>query len=121
AQNNWFDVIFPEKSHNFGTVARGSKLRYAFRLVNRTSHDIHILDTRTKCGCTDVKVGARDVPPGTQTTIEATIDTTKFLGYKASGLTLVLDRPSFVEVDLNLICFIRGDVMLNPGQVDFQR
>jgi hypothetical protein len=120
AQNNWFDQIFPEKSHNFGTVARGSQLRHAFRLVNTTSYDIHIADWRTKCGCTDIKVGARDIPPGTQTTIEATLDTTKFQGYKASGLTLVLDRPYFVEVDLNLVCFIRGDVMLVPGQVDFQ-
>ncbi len=47
------------------------------------------------------------------------VDTTKFLGHKASGLTLVLDRPYFVEVDLNLSCFIRGDILLNPGQVDF--
>ncbi len=117
---NWYDAVFPEKSHDFGTVARGSKLTFAFRLVNTTSYDIHIADARTKCGCTDVKIGARDIPPGTQTTIEAVLDTTKFQGYKASGLILVLDRPTFVEVDLNLNCFIRGDVMLNPGQVDLQ-
>ena len=80
---------------------------------------MHILDWRTKCGCTDVKVGARDIPPGTQTTIEATIDTSRFQGYKPSGLTLRLDRPSFAEVDLVLTCFIRGDVMLDPGQVEF--
>ena len=35
-------------------------------------------------------------------------------GYKASGLTLVLDRPGFVEVDLNLTCFIRGDIDAQP-------
>jgi hypothetical protein len=87
--------------------------------VNTTNYDIHIASWRPKCGCTEVKVGARDIPPGTQTTIEATLDTTKFQGYKASGLILVLDRPSFVEVDLNLASFIRGDVMLNPGHVDF--
>ena len=59
------------------------------------------------------------IPPGTQTTIEATIDTTKFLGYKPSGLTLIFDRPAFVEVDLNLSCFIRGDIVMTPGQIDF--
>ena len=116
---DWTDAVFPDRSHDFGTVARGSKVYHSFRLVNSTDQEIHIAAWRTKCGCTDVTVGARDIPPGTQTTINAVIDTTKFTGYKASGLTLVLDRPQFKEVDLNLTCFIRGDLTLIPGQVDF--
>jgi len=116
---NWVDTIFPERAFDFGTVARGSKVHHTFRLINLTSQEIHIADWRTKCGCTEVRVGARAIPPGTQTSIDAVIDTTKFLGYKASGLTLVLDRPNFVEIDLNLSCFIRGDIILNPGQADF--
>jgi hypothetical protein len=32
---------------------------------------------------------------------------------------LVLDRPAFDQIDLNLTCFIRPDISLNPGQVDF--
>src|SRR4051812_2072210 len=115
----WVEAAFPERSFDFGPVARGSKIHHSFRLINRTNQDIHIADWRTKCGCTEVRVGARDIPPGTQTSIEAVIDTTKFVGYKASGLTLIIDRPNFVEVDLNLICFIRGDLVVSPGQVDF--
>ena len=117
--DSWVDTVFPERAFDFGTVARGSKVHHSFKLVNRTSDEIHIAAWRTKCGCTEVRVGAREVPPGTQTVIEAVIDTTKFQGYKASGLTLVLDRPTFAEIDLNLTCFIRGDLMLAPGQVDF--
>jgi hypothetical protein len=116
---SWVDSLFPERTYDFGTVARGSKVRHSFRLVNRTNDEIHIATWRTKCGCTEVNVGARSIPPATQTTIDALIDTTKFNGPKASGLTLVLDRPSYVEVDLNLNCFIRGDLTLSPGQVDF--
>lgn len=116
---NWYDLIVPEKSHDFGTVARGSKVRHSFRIVNTTNYDVHIANWRTKCGCTDVKIGAREIPPGTQTTVEVTLDTTKFVGYKPSGLILVFDRPAFAEVDLALSSFIRGDVMLNPGVVDY--
>src|SRR5262249_36943489 len=54
-----------------------------------------------------------------QTVIEAVLDTTNFQGYKPSGLTLVIDRPSFTEVDLNLSCFIQREILLNPGQIDF--
>ena len=118
-EGDWLTTAFPERAYDFGTVARGSQLRHAFPIVNTTRDDIRIADWRTKCGCTDVKVGARVIPPGTQTTVEATINTTNFQGDKASGLTLILDRPVFVEVDLNLRCFIRGDVVMNPGQFDF--
>jgi hypothetical protein len=119
AAQDWISAVFPERSFNFGTVARGSKVLHAFRLVNRTNQEIHVADWRTKCGCTEVRVGAREIPPGTQTVIEAVIDTTRFQGYKASGLTLVLDRPTLVEVDLNLTCFIQGEIVMNPGQIDF--
>src|SRR3954447_14180870 len=116
---DWIATAFPERSFDFGTVARGSKVLHTFKLLNRTNQDIHIADWRTKCGCTEVRVGAREIPPGTQTVIEAIVDTTKFQGYKASGLTLVLQKPSFLEIDLDLTCFIRGDVMLSPGAIDF--
>jgi len=119
ADSDWLTVVFPERAHDFGTVARGSQIRYSFPVVNRTNSEIQIADWRTKCGCTNVRVGARVIPPGTQTTVEATLDTTKFQGYKASGLTLVINRPVFVEIDLNLTCFIRGDITLAPGQIDF--
>ena len=115
----WVDSALPERAYDFGTVARGSQVRHAFKLINRSDQEIRIADWRTKCGCTNVRVGAKVIPPGTQTTIEATIDTTKFLGFKPSGLTLIFDRPAFIEVDLNLSCFIRGDIVMTPGQIDF--
>lgn len=116
---SWVDSVFPERTFDFGNVARGSKIHHTFRLINRTGYEIRIADWRTKCGCTEVKVGARVIPNGTQTSVEAVIDTTKFSGRKDSGLTLIIDQPSFVEVDLNLSCFIRSDITLLPGQVDF--
>ncbi len=115
----WSDKLFLESAHDFGTVARGTKLRYTFWLVNTTNSEIKILSWRAKCGCTDVKVGAREIPPGTRTPIEATLDTTRFQGTKNSGLTLVLNGPEYAEKDLNLSCFIRGDVLLDPGVADF--
>ena len=116
---DWVNTVFPERQRDVGTVARGSKIRHSFKVVNTTDQEIHILTWRTKCGCTEVRVGSQTIPPGTQTVVEAVLDTTKFQGFKASGLTLVVDKPSFVEVDLALNCFIRGDVTLSPGFVDF--
>jgi hypothetical protein len=117
---SWIDQVFPERSFDFGTVAKGSKIRHGFKVVNRLDHNIHIASERTKCGCTEVRIGSRDIPPGAQTTVEAVIDTTKFVGHKPSGLTLVIDSPTYTEVDLNTSCFIRADITVQPGVVDFQ-
>jgi hypothetical protein len=116
---DWTTSVLPERAHDFGTVARGSLVRHSFPVVNRTGSEVRIAAWQPKCGCTDVRVGARVIPPGTQTTVEATIDTTRFQGYKASGLILILDYPTFAQVDLNMTCFIRGDITLEPGYLDF--
>src|SRR5438270_11643355 len=101
---NWVDSVLPERAFDAGTVARGSKVRHTFPLVNRLNQEVRIVNSKPKCGCTDVHIGAFVIPPGTQTTVEAVIDTTKFQGEKHSGLVLVLDRPGYAEVDLNLSC-----------------
>ena len=90
---DWVAQVFPERSYDFGNVAHGSVVRYAFPIVNRTEFEVRIVDWKTKCGCTNVRVGSKVIPPGTQTTIEATIDTTRFQGQKASGLTLYSRPP----------------------------
>jgi hypothetical protein len=115
----WVEQILPERAFDAGSVAKGSKVRHTFRLVNRLDQEVQIETYKPKCGCTKVKIGANVIPPGTQTTIEAVIDTANFNGFKPSGLTLVFSRPTYAEVDLNFSCFIRTDVVLNPGVVDF--
>lgn len=40
----WLDAALPERTFDFGTVARGSQLRHAFPVVNRGSEEIRILE-----------------------------------------------------------------------------
>jgi hypothetical protein len=119
AQSDWTSTVFPERSHDFGKVARGSKLKHSFPVVNKTNVPIRIVNWQTKCGCTEVKVGSMTIPPGAQTFVEATLDTTKFQGPKSSGLTLILDQPSSIQLDLGLECYIEPALTLTPGLVDF--
>lgn len=119
AQTDWLASVFPDRSHDFGTVARGSKLRHSFPVVNNTNQVVRIQSWQTKCGCTEVRVGAKEIPPGAQTFVEATLDTTKFDREKSSGLTLVLDRPTPIPVELGLRCFIESSLTVTPGLVDF--
>lgn len=119
AAQDWIDAVFPDRAHDFGTVARGSILRHSFPVENRTNQPIHISGWKAKCGCTQVEVGAREVPPGARTTVEAVLDTSRFQGYKASGVTLSIDRPAVRSIELDLSCFIQDEVVVEPGTVDF--
>ncbi|MFM1803010.1 MAG: hypothetical protein RJA81_2362, partial [Planctomycetota bacterium] len=39
---DWVASVFPDRTHDFGTVAKGSKLRHSFRITNSTEKEIHI-------------------------------------------------------------------------------
>ena len=48
-----------------------------------------------------------------------TIDTRQFLGRKDATIKVMFDKPFKAEVQLQVHCNIRGDVVVQPGVVDF--
>jgi hypothetical protein len=117
----WTDALFPEKSHDFGMVPRGVKVKHDFLLVNRLSEPITIVNLRPSCGCTSGKAYASTVAPGQSTVIEAEMDTRNFVGAKATVLfvNLITAGGREAEARLAVSSFILSDIVLNPGAVDF--
>jgi hypothetical protein len=117
----WADSLFPEKSHNFGPVPRGAKVKHEFLLVNRLGEAITILSLRPSCGCTSGKASASLVNPGESAVIEAQMDTRNFLGLKSTILyvTLVTASGREAESRLGVTSNILADIVLNPGSIDF--
>ena len=48
----WAEKMFSVTSHNFGTVAKGSKTEFRFIYRNLYEEDVHVSSVRTSCGCT---------------------------------------------------------------------
>ena len=48
----WAEKMFSVTSHNFGTVAKGSKTEFRFVYRNLYEEDVHVSSVRTSCGCT---------------------------------------------------------------------
>jgi Protein of unknown function (DUF1573) len=117
----WTDALFPEKSHDFGMVPRGVKVKHDFLLVNRLSEPITIVNLRPSCGCTSGKAYASTVAPGQSTVIEAEMDTRNFVGAKATVLfvNLITAGGREAEARLAVSSFILSDIVLNPGAIDF--
>src|SRR5438132_6705946 len=90
---SWADSLFEELSKDFGSVSRGPALTYPFRLTNNTDKKVHISGVRVSCGCTTASALKTELEPGESTSIQATMDTRRFIGVKNVTLYVSFDQP----------------------------
>jgi hypothetical protein len=118
AAQEWATKMFPVTSHNFGTVAKGSKTEYRFVFRNIYKEDLHVVGVRTSCGCTSPEVTKHDLKTHETAEVVAKFNTRTFLGQHGATLTVTLDKPFHAEVQLRVAGNIRGDVTFEPPFVD---
>jgi hypothetical protein len=111
---SWADAMFEELSKDFGSVARGPALAHPFRLTNNTGKPVHIWSVRVSCGCTTAFATKSDLEPGESTTIEAHMDTRRFLGVKNVTIYVQFDQPHWEEVRLWVQANSRDDISVTP-------
>ena len=115
----WATKMFATTSHDFGTVARGQRTEFEFVLENLYIEDVHIASARASCSCTTPEIKTDTLKTHQKGAILAKYNTAAFLGPKGATLTVIFDKPFWAEVQLNVRGFIRSDVLLQPGSVDF--
>jgi hypothetical protein len=119
AAQQWAKDMFAKTSHDFGTLARGAKAQFAFTFENIYLEDVHIEKVQTTCGCASVKYPTEWIKTYQKKSVVAIVDTRTFLGRKDVTLTVKLDKPFPAEVPLHIHCYIRGDVVFQPGSIQF--
>lgn len=115
----WAKKMFPVTSHDFGTVVRGAKTEYRFVFENIYMEDVHIASAYSSCGCTSVTIENPLVKTYEKGAVVATFNTNSFTGQRGATLTVVIDQPFYAEVQLQDRGFIRTDVDVQPGSVQF--
>ena len=115
----WAKKMFTETRHSFGTVARGAKSEYEFELTNVYKEDIHIASVRASCGCATPTITKQWLKTWEKGGIHIRFNTGSFLGQRAATITVTIDRPYYAEVQLAIDGFIRSDVVVEPGAVQF--
>lgn len=114
----WARKMFTVTSHNFGTVAKGSKTEYRFVFRNIYKEDLHVVGVRTSCGCTSPEVTKHDLKTHETAEVVAKFNTRTFLGQHGATLTVTFDKPFRAEVQLRVAGNIRGDVTFDPPFID---
>jgi hypothetical protein len=115
----WANDLFEARSHDFGSLARGAKAEFAFPLTNIYVEDVHIVSVRSSCGCTVPRIEKATLKTYERGAVIAEVNTRAFLGQKNATITVTFDKPFPAEVQLHSKAFIRKDVVLTPGSVDF--
>ena len=116
---DWARAMFDHVSYDFGVIARGSKIEHRFPVENIYLEDMRIESIRSTCNCTTTQFSKQPLKTYEITEIVATIDTRKFLGRKEATLRVRLAEPFPAEVQLHVYCYIRSDVVFEPGSVQF--
>ena len=116
---SWARKMFSTNAHDFGVVARGAKAEFAFVFTNHYQEEVHIAGVRTTCGCTTPRITTKTLKSLEQGAIVASYNTRSFSGARSATITVLIDRPYRAEVQLQVTGFIRGDVVLQPGLIDF--
>jgi len=115
----WANKMFDGLQHDFGTVARGAKVEHRFVLTNLYKEDIHISGARSSCGCTTPEISRPTLKTFEKGEVIAKFNTHSFLGQRSATVTVTIDRPFYAEVQLQISGYIRSDVVLTPGAVEF--
>lgn len=121
AQNspNWARDMFDTQKVDFGVIARASDARQMVKIHNKYNSQLHISNVRTTCGCSYAKPTKTYLQPGESVGIEVTMNTNKFKHRKDSNLIVTFDSPRYAEVRIPITAYIRTDVVLSPGSVNF--
>jgi|GEM_PF-1922471 len=119
APNQWAIDMFDHTKHDFGTVARGATVEHIFTFENIYNEDIEIASISSNCACTSAAVSKRRMKTWEKCKIKAIVDTRRYMGQKDATLKVRFAPPFATEVLLHVKTFIRSDVVLQPGLIDF--
>jgi len=115
----WAEKMFNKLEHDFGTVARGSDTVYRFEITNIYKQTMHITGVRSSCGCTSPTIENEVIETYEKAYVVARFNTRTFTGRRGATLTVTFGSPYSAEVQLRVHGNIRGDVVFQPGAVDF--
>ncbi|TWT48556.1 DUF1573 domain-containing protein [Botrimarina hoheduenensis] len=115
----WATKMFDKTDHDFGVVARGSDTVYKFEVKNIYKEDVEVSSVRSSCGCTTPSIENGIIKTYDKAYVVAKFNTRTFTGVHSATLTVQISKPYPAQVQLRVHGNIRGDVVFEPGAVDF--
>ena len=125
AANSWGANLFQTQRHDFGRVVLGANAEFRFELTNTFSNDLRLVNIRSSCSCTSAQFSTPLLKSGETGAVVARLNTSgQYLRDNSATLTVQLETlingaPRIDTVQLFVSGYIRPDVLLTPGSVEF--
>jgi hypothetical protein len=116
---DWAKKMFDHTVHDFGVVARGAKVEHRFVVENIYEEDMHIKSVSSTCRCSVPRVTKQLLKSWEKAEIVVALDTRAEPGRKDGTIKVEFDPPFPAEVQLHVYSYIRGDIVVQPGEVQF--
>jgi mono/diheme cytochrome c family protein len=102
------DIQFDSQIFDFGTVDEGARINHTFKVSNKGTGLLKIVDAYASCGCTVPKFARKTLEPGETTDLFITVDTSM----KQNGITKTVNvssnDPKRPIVQIALKMFVRN-------------
>lgn len=120
----WAEKMLNRKDFKFGSVAKGGDATLRLNVKNIYREDIQITNLGTGCSCVswDEKNFPTMIPSGKEVALTLRLDTIRYDGERKSVAKVSLYEPtlgSAKTVELPVEAYIRKDIVLAPGSVNF--
>ena len=125
ASDSWGAAMFKTKRHDYGHVVLGANAEFHFELTNIYDREVRLTSVRSSCGCSTAKFSGTLLKPGETGAVIAHLNTSgQYLRDKSAVLTVQLETMTGNSrrtdmVQLFVAGYIRPDVVLTPGSVEF--
>jgi hypothetical protein len=116
----WAQKLFQGVStHDFGTVPRGTQLKYSLPMKNVWAVPIEITDIKVGCNCVTATPSTRILQPHETATLDITMDGRRFTGPKTVTVHVTVGPEYISTASIRINAVARADVVLNPGEINF--
>ena len=103
-----------EPLKDFGTVAKGDKLEWAFQVKNTGTSDLEIIAAKPTCGCT-VADFDKIIKAGQTGKVTAVVDTMSFNGPITKAVTLETNDPTAPTAQVTIAAVVKPFVEAYPA------
>jgi len=112
--DGWAEKMFADgTSHDFGTVAMGAQLFHRFTITNIYAVRMEITSITPGCGCVTAEAGKRVLEPNESTTLDVSMDASRFKGPKAVIVRVAVGPEFTSSADIKVSAVSRADVVFN--------
>ena len=116
---NWAEQMFESKKHDFGVVARGADVYIDIPMKNPWNETVHVAEVRSGCGCASGTVSKNTLKSLETGSLRIALNTRQYTRERNTNITVIFDQPAYVQVIIPIRAYIRTDVVMDPGVVNF--